>query len=99
MVQPVIAGEIFDSCALAGGGEPSLDRVATGGFGLAGVLIGFAESVEEDMALERPPTLFQIGVSCPAHGMRQHPLDGGILAVIEADRRLVHMTPSMLHGI
>ncbi|NYI22306.1 hypothetical protein FHS93_001192 [Sphingobium francense] len=33
------------------------------GFGLAGVLIGFAEPVEEDMALERPPTLFQIGVS------------------------------------
>lgn len=61
VMAPVMDREILYPRALAGGGVLVLDRVAAGDFGLAGVLIGFAEPIGEDMALERPSTLFPDG--------------------------------------
>ena len=55
---PVMNGEILYPRALAGGGVLVLYRIAAWDLGLARILIGLAEPVEENMPLRRLPPLF-----------------------------------------
>ena len=92
VVAPVVDGEILYPCALAGGGVLILDRVSAGDLRLAGVLIGLAKPVEEDMPLCRLPALFPDRTQ-DLHDARvhRHGPDNRILGVIEPDRSLLHV--------
>src|SRR3546814_2173522 len=57
VVAPVMDGEILYLGTPASGGMLVLDRIAAGDLRLAGVGIGFAQPVEENMTLCRLPSL------------------------------------------
>jgi len=92
VMAPVVDGEILYLRPLARGGMLVLDRVAAGDGSLASVLIGFAESIEENMSRCWLTPLLPDGMQdVQDAGMHRNGPDNGILAVVKADRSLLHV--------
>src|SRR3546814_9981875 len=92
VVAPVMDGEILYLGTPASGGMLVLDRIAAGDLRLAGVGIGFAQPVEENMPLCRLPSLLPDRTQHIHHaGMHRKGPDDGILAVVKPDRSLLHI--------